>query len=426
MGALLAGALSVRAASGGAPDDRVVFAPPGLALPGTELGRSQRGLWAAVPDVALRGDLLREVRLLYFSRDEYERAMRGLSAAQIATSIDVRVRRWSPRVLETGTEHLYFVERDALALSAVARRRSRSAGDAHFEASLRLLADLVGRGREDDRPVPDLLVDLVEGEAHLLRERTTLPEGGAPAQPEAVVRARLRTLGVALERLGRPEYVGSVPYAEQLRAVFVAPRDASFVATLEAQKTPVFEFRDGLVTEWPAERLGELTGRGWHAVVVYLNAGEWLQDAGDLAPAQLERELADRLSAPPGASRTAAAVHLRSVELEQHLLRRNALAVAQRQAPWLVPELQRETAEEAAAIRDALARGPSWLERVPDAGHALDAVAAADRRFLRDCALLEALAQRSASAELAARYHSLREIEEKQVGAARAPSASRP
>ena len=390
-------------------------------LPHETLLTRDDGVVVAIQDEAVLELLARQaaVSLLFFTRDAYEDAILGLADSEIDAMLRKRRQDWSPNATGHGLNWIFHDARRCLTLTALARAQSPSVSaarlDDHFEQSLQLLVTITGETGYEDK-MASLLVLVVEGEAKLRQEYLDA-QGAARQTGDASASGRfasalkrseshIRALGLSLKSLGRPEYNQALPYVGLSRGVFVWPRDTDLVKMLAAQREAHLTWKDGLVAGWSLDNLPELAKRGKSVRVLYFNDGQLLQDLQDLTPAQLEREFAKRFEGGRGASMQAREEHLSSLWLEQHLLRRKALAQARIQLDAaLAAMLEREVTEEAQALRQALAQHPVWLaEAGTSGGGVFEALKLSEEQLLRDARFLAALCRREGDANGEALY----------------------
>ena len=389
-------------------------------LPYETLLKRDDGVVVAVQDETVMVLLSRQaaVSLLYFSRDAYEQAIRGLGDSEIDAIIRKRRQDWAPNAVGHGLNWIYDSGRRCLTLTALAQASSSPVIAArledHFEQSLQLLVSITGgTGYEDN--MASLLVVVVEGEAKLRKEYLDAQDAARRAGDsrsaerfmDAVKRSESygRALGAALKSLGRPEYTQALPYVGLSRGVFVWPRDPDLVKILTAQREVYVIWKDGLVADWSLDNLPELEKRGKSVRILYFNGGQLLVDLQDLTPVQLEREFARRFEAGRGASMQARREHLYSLWLEQHLLRRKALAQARAQDGALFAILAREVAEETQALRQELALHPVWLAEGGKSGIGVfEALKKSEEQLLQDARFLAALSRRDGDTDGEALY----------------------
>ncbi len=400
--------------------------------PRVELGRMKDGLWAAVSDETLLSAGYRNPipPLLYFSKDDYDSAIRKLQPPEVAQVIQKRLEHWSPRALDETLNFLYLEERRCLALAAMAGtlpdRRTAEVLDEHVENTLQLLASVVGEGRYDDMKLPSMLIFTLESEARAVQESLYAQEAAQRAgnvrvaermnRATAAARKRAETLGSTLRALGRAEYGSALPYVEMERVMFIQPSDAQFLTGLRSKNLPVFEWKDGVVAPWPVRRLADMQDLGKTAQTVYLESGEFLEDILELTPAQVERGVAERVEGELAMSGRSVEDHLNKLLLELNLLRRNAVRVAHREGSGLVGLLQKQVQEETATLTALLASHPSWLAPPPKAPEeSLSMLKEVEARAADDAAFFEELCRRGRKAALRSRFAAIVKIKKRDV-----------
>jgi hypothetical protein len=377
-------------------------------LPHETLLKRDDGIVAAVQDETILALLYRQaaVSLLYFSRRDYEQAIRGLSDTELDALLRKRRQDWTPNAAGHGINWLYQSERRCLTLTALAYAAEPTASavgrEDHFEQSLNLLVSISGETRYQDINAASLLVLVIEGEAKLRNEYANSQEAARQAaDPLAAERFAAavkrsegygRTLGSWLKTLGRPEYAEALPHVGLGRGVFIQPRDPALLNSLAAQREIHVIWKDGLVANWSLEDLPELEKRGKTARVLYFSTGQLLMDMRDLTPPQLQREFAQRLAAGRGGAMEARREYLCSLWLEQHLLRRKTLAQTRALAEAQTAILARQVTEEAQALRQELAARPVWLaEAEPSGSNGFEALKKSEGQLIEDARFLAAL-----------------------------------
>jgi len=393
------------------------------------LGRTRDGLWVSLEDRESLEIFERDsaLALLYFARAEYESAIRGLSVAQIEEAIRWRLARWAPVALENALFWIYRRERERLSLVALAGTHVPAAGEQvlhrHFDETLRMLADLVGRGRYDSLPIAELLVFVLEGDALLIAEEEYLRQSGdggedaAPLLGTDAIEARrryARASGAALDRLGRHEFRELLPYSELERGIFISPRDDQLLSGLRWLHVPFTPWRDGVVTRRSVRQIPELIGRGKSVAVLYWNSGEWLEQLDELTSAQLECEYERRATGGKSGLAQAATEHLVSLRLEQALLRRNLL-LSSKDAPELASMVDEQVAAETRALRSTLEVRPSWMTRQVAAGEALLRLAEVEQGVIEDATFFSRLSADPTKVALRPRFQGIVEQERQAV-----------
>jgi hypothetical protein len=383
------------------------------------LRKLDSGFVEAVPTHAIGTLLAKEPTLpiLYFSREEYDEAIEGLSGPEIDNALRKRLRDWSPNAPGYGLNWIAEQERRCLSLTSLAEASSNPATSArlkeHFEKSLDLLLTLSGESRYSDDSLPTLIVYVVEGDAKVRGEfldaaavaqhRGDTQEADRYAQLAKRIEGYLQSLGRILEGLGRPEYGDALPYVPLVRGVFIRPRDADLARSIIARCEPPIEWKDGLVAPWAMEDFPALEKRGKSVHVLYLNSGLLAQDVLDLTPAQRDREFAKRFENGWGASAEERRPYLAGLWLGQHLLRRIALARARAHDQTVSGILGKEVTEEAQELQTELALHPVWLDGKPQSATP-DTLKKCEEQLVDDAKFLAVLSAKENDANSAALF----------------------
>ena len=389
-------------------------------VPHAILHRSADGVVVAIRDENVALSRQPSIALLFFSRDAYTQATQGLTDSEIDAVIRKRRQYWSPNASGQGLNWIFESAKQSLTRTAQA---STSGADSarlkeHFEQSLQLLVTISGEARYEDLSLASLLVLVDEGEGKLHREyrdaQETAEQAGDSRAAQQFADAAQRTerygraLGSTLSRLGRPEFDGDLPYAGLSRGVFIRPLDPEFVKSVAAQRQAYVTWKDGMVVNWSLDNLPELEKLGKSARVLYFNGGRFLTDLRDLTSAQYEREFAKRLEGGRGASLEARREHLNSLWLEQHLLRRKALAQARTADAGAAGVTARQVTEEAEALRQELAEHPAWLEDGEQSGKGgMEALKKDEDQMLEDARFLAALCKLERDADSEALFRKI-------------------
>ena len=397
-----------------------------------ELGHLEDGIWISVDDETLLAikDRYPGLPLLYFSRADYEHAMRKLAPLEVNNAIHRRLERWSPTALDQVLDWLYRGERRSLTLAALGRMSGSSdvaaVIDEHFEQTLRLLAKISGEWRYDDVRLSEMFIAAVEGEAKLHDENllaskaaqsaNNLTEAQRFSQATNSRKKYAQILGRALEQMGSAEYVNSLPYVDLERGLFISPRDPDLIGGLRVEYRPFAEWRDGLVAIWPIRKIPDLERRGKSVAVLYLNSGEFLEDLYELTDAQLEREFEERLQGARGASLQAMCEYLNTLHLEQILLKLNLLEIVRRKAQTLVPLLEAQVVEETVTLRSALVLHPSWLAQGLEPGEdAIIRLKRNEQELAQDAALFVELCGRAKKDTLQSLIAAILEVKQQDI-----------
>lgn len=323
------------------------------------LRKSSSGTVEALSDEVIAVLLMKDpnVPLLFFSRNSYDEALKGLSDKESESVVQKRLERWSPEALDHAVEWIARGERRILTLTARGRRQATGSIaqelGIHFDSSLDLLASLVSAGRYDEMNLADLLSAAVEKETLLIAELGTAPE------------ARTRTefasaLAQALRRYGRPEFAQALPYAEPARGAWVVPADREVTGFLQLRGEPGIPWRGGMVASLPLRTIQEFQKSGKRVKILYPDAGAFQQDATELSEAQMNRRLDQLNSADDAALQSATADYVNMLRLDLALLRR-ALRLRAVKDLALAPVLESQISMETSILEQELARTGSWL-----------------------------------------------------------------
>jgi hypothetical protein len=375
------------------------------ALPHEILHKLIDGVVATVQDETIVLSRQPSISLLFFSRHAYEQATRDLAAPEIEAVIRKRLRYWTPNATGQGLNWIYQSARRCLALTAVVQAENSGAAatrlNDHFEQSLQSLVSISGETRYQDLTMASLLVLVVEGEGRLNAEYldaqvaagragdTRAAQGFADAAKRS--EGYGRALGSSLASLGRPEFTQGLPFIGLSRGVFVSPRDPDLMKSVAVQREAVITWKDGLVANWSLDDVPELEKRGKSVRVLYFNSGQLLTDLRDLTTEQSQHEFARRFESGQGGSMEARREHLHSLWLEQHLMRRKALAQAGPQNSAVAKILGAQVPDEAQMLRQALATNPAWLE--PGTKPGMDTLRGCEDQLLADARFLAALSK---------------------------------
>src|SRR4051812_6781403 len=102
-----------------------VHADSGLLVgPHRALGRDHAFVWIGIDDGGARRAIVARLphRVLYFAIEDYQRAMRGLAAAEVQRAVELRVTEWSPDAAGQTLVAALEDERFRLAVAARAGR----------------------------------------------------------------------------------------------------------------------------------------------------------------------------------------------------------------------------------------------------------------------------------------------------------------
>ncbi|MBP1596517.1 MAG: hypothetical protein H6Q05_1894 [Acidobacteria bacterium] len=379
-----------------------------------KLGTLPEGTWEAVPDDVFLSGLAAKPpgKLLYFSKQEYEAAIHGLSAREVVRVIRKRLGEWSENAINDAQDRVYRLQTHCLSLTAGSWHaesgpEKRNKLEEHFADGLQLLADLVGQGRYEGMSLQQILALALRQEARVLAELSEISKdspirqqsGTAIGAMTATARNRAAILQSALRETGNREFAGSLPHIRLERVLFIEPRDKELQRLLVARGVDFLEWRKGLVAPWPLDGVQELRKSGRSVAILYMNGGDFSADLASLTSAQLERECAER--AEPGSSDARTVNHLRALRLEQHLLLRNVAALAKTGTGGETAALAGLAAEDSAAMLQEMAVAVNG-RGVP--GDHLPALALAESELLREAMFFRQWAGSQERKELEQRF----------------------
>jgi hypothetical protein len=280
---------------------RVVFCPADAAvpIPFTELGRSQAGAWGVVDDqvwlaAGERGNLL---ELLYLSEADYQHVTRGLPFDEVPAVVARRVTDFSAKVPAFALGLVEMQLREVFPLLGGSPPDTQTSADLISAlATFTALPSFCGLAARK------LLHYLREGDAQIMAELgspSLLAFGDLdPTGEERAVRRRFAIeVGNLLATRGDPDAARGLPYADVERVYLVSPAPPDLEAGAHALHEPFAHFRGGLAAPFSERRAGELRAMG-EVRVLFPTSAQLLWALSNLTPAQLDVELADRLSAP--------------------------------------------------------------------------------------------------------------------------------
>jgi hypothetical protein len=370
--------------------------------PQAALGRYADGVVAEAEDERALA-LLAEgahVSLLWFSRAEYDYALRKLDETGREAAIRKRLADWAPEAVSQGMDRLYRVECRCLTLAAM------SGNTGVFEHTMDSLERLTNEGAYGNLKLAEILVVVLQKEAllaiELSNERLTPERSERYAFSVAIARE--------LRRLGRPQFSEHLPYAEPARAAFVSPRDPQLMKELKALRLPVVEWRDGLVSTFGPRTLNGPDLQKKQVNILYADARHFRRDLANVTRPELEREFEERSSEGPMPRWTE---YLNILRLEIALLRRAAHDKAAVEKDISAAVLRTQVSRESALLAAELARHPSWLEG--ELGPRPANLAAAEQEVLRDALFLEHFAQLRGPEDLHRRYRAFAKFKAGQV-----------
>jgi hypothetical protein len=368
---------------------------------GEPLFRMADGVAAVSHEVMLKSLIAAPgVSILYFTRQDYDEAMKDLTAAEREEVARRRISAWSSSPMNQWRSWFHPSELRCLAFTALARIQVPQATktlDAHFEQALELLTRYMSEGRYDHEDLPSLLAMVVEDEATLIAE---LKLAGGTTEAETHEKFAT-TINLELVRFGKKEageetFFGHV---EPTRGVFVTPRDKDLIGYIRAGEQPFVEWNNGAATTSGVSHLREFEALGKRVVVLYEDAGEFY-GALDLTVAQRNREFKKRVNADSVAHRRRLADYLSSLRLGQILMRRVALARAKKADAKVVDILERQVKQETATLASELANHVSWVPDEKHSSSALLLLCHTEEDLVNVTAILLALGRARGDAEL--------------------------
>jgi hypothetical protein len=355
--------------------ERVVFCrrvEGPCAVVGRKLGAVARGFWATVEDRVLRANPRNLPSVLYFSLEEYDSAVAGLTDEQRAQAVLHRLRR----VAEGRVSFALGTVDEALVRAA----QALPAGDSR---ALRALADA---GALFQRSTfagtdPQEALDLAgESLAELLVEKLGSAASAAYAR-EAAIYGRLT--GRA-PRSDTPR--DTRPFTEAEPVYFIAPMSPRAIEEQRREGDVVLAWRDGMVAPFSARTVAQISGKARTVRILYPEKSDFFRDAVDLTPAQIDRRLQARLGGVTAHDRAQAFAELafRHAVLCRALVRALEDAPSGARAGWqeaLAVDLEALAAMFAEARRQGGEAPPGGLANLPE-----------------DLALAEALARQGGDA----------------------------
>ncbi len=307
-------------------------------LPHEVLLRYEDGVVVGVKDEVLLELLSKSalISFLYFSKDDYEKAIQGLTPPEVKEVINFRLKNWAPQALDQSIDRLHQIQRQCLALTAFINSRlsgpNKEGLQVHATSALNFLARLTNESRYDDLELTLFLIIVLEKEAELIAEledaisdQTWQPSANEKSVLETQVQGRKESaevLATTIANLGREEFHDSLPYVDLARAVWVQPHDANLVEVLKVKFEPFVEYKDGLVFNQPIRLFSDLERTGKKVSILYLNGGEFLESLSQLTIAQLERDFEEQASASASTKTVMRREFLSSLYLEQILLKK--------------------------------------------------------------------------------------------------------
>jgi len=359
--------------------ERVLYAPATarlLSRPHRELGRDRTGLWLAIDDAELTWPFETNVRVLYSSLAEYERAVRRLNPAGIDQVIGYRYANYDA---VSGT----------LAVLADDLRDAVIVDEPHRLDWLRHLSKLTYARRMAGVAAATSLRVLVERQALLVGEL------GDDAGVESA-RASATELAGELAKLGRPEPAQALPRFDGVRVAVLRSASQATAESFEHHHDPTVWLGSDLVV---LSSQHELAQRRDVAAVLYWSPGPFLA-AVEQASVATERDLGDRLARVAREPDLAQQEQLARLLYDQLLL---ALAIED------TPAIVKLRARSLAALGTLLQTHPSALgpDLCDDDLPTLPALPAVRQRLHADAAFAHQLYRSHGLGEIALDAHHL-------------------
>lgn len=365
----------------------------------------------AVPDDVLL-KMRRRYSLLYFSRDDYDQAIRKLTTEQVHEVVVTRRETWSPDAAGHSIAWFEGKLRKCLSLTALALKQSRQPGTTtllqqNFEHTIKRLAALRGSPPLGILMPPEVFEIALQGEARLSMECADLPVPDGPRLAERRSR-RAGTIAQIMARLDDDAFLEGLPFMVRKRGVNVFPLH------LMIREDPELEEEGGLLTDWgggtvipwPHHELENLVGPGLEQEdvarhVLYLDAEQYETFAATATRAQRERDFGERLAAAKAPDAVgisdSAADHVNGLAADQlaYLWSLRDLFAAMGRSD-LAPELEPLIREDITSLREVLKECPSWVSTSGDGtGNAMGSLVAVERQIQQSAEFFMRLAHDS-------------------------------
>lgn len=350
----------------------------------------------AVPDDVLL-QMRRGFSLLYFSREDYDHAIRELTAEQVREVIVTRRETWSPEAAGHFIAWFAGELRKCLSLIALALKQSRRQETTtllqqNFEHTIKRMAALKGSPPLGILMPPEVFEIALQGEARLFMEYADLPVPNGPQLAERRSR-RAGIIAQIMARLGDEAFLEGLPFVVRKRGVNVFPLHLMIRQDpeLEEEGGLLIDWGGGTVIPWPHHELDNLVGPGLEQEdvarhVLYLDAEQYETFAATATRAQVERDFGKRLAAAKapdaGGIGDSTADHVNGLVADQlaYLWSLRDLFAGMGRSD-LAPELEPLIREDIAALRETLKKRPSWISTSGDGtGNAMGALVAAERQ----------------------------------------------
>jgi hypothetical protein len=357
--------------------ERVAFLRSGAVppVPFSPIGTAPEGSWGVVSDemwLAAHGDA--PLELLYLTRADYERAVRGLPGTGIAPAIAKRRQQYA---LDLSSQALNTVE-DGIRL-ALTLIRDQPGGAQMRAELLATLASFTVVPRFSELEPRDLLGYVRDGDAELIAELDDLATEGSGEHDRDGSEREIRggfaaALGLLSAEPGREDEALVLPYHDVERVYLISPGLRELEKRADGHHDPVYHWHGGMVLPLPAREIPEVISRGQQAQVLFPTSDEFVGALIGLTAGQLDVELRERSRAPGFPA------HLARLRTDQALLRTAARLITAD-----TPRLGAPLAEQARREADLLG---GWLQT---AGAEPEGARQAVLTTIGDAALLAAL-----------------------------------
>ncbi|HXQ73316.1 MAG TPA: hypothetical protein VN844_22640 [Pyrinomonadaceae bacterium] len=355
------------------------------------LRKFDQGIVASVSDETIGKLLIKEPQLpiMYFSREAYEQAIRGLNDSEIDEVMHKRISRWSPQALDQALEWIALRERRSLSFTArslpTATDHNTRLLQIHFDHGLDLLTSIAAPGRYDDMELNDLLSVTVELEALLIKE--------LPQSNESQTRLHFaNAIARELKRHGRSEFSIALPYAEPQRGVWVGPAGPTLKEYFKTRWIGVADWRDGLVASLPLRAIQDFRQGGRKVEILYADASALMQDFDELTGTQLFRRFEELSAAGDAARKRQMDDYLNVLRITLAVQRRALRQRAVKKDPAMVSLLNQQVLTETKILVEQLGASGSWLSPGDETG-SLQKLQVVEQELTNDAAFLLSIAQ---------------------------------
>lgn len=391
-------------------------------IPHAELLRQGTGIVIAVSDEALKVLISRQApfSLLYFSKDDYVEATRGLSKKEIEEAVDLRIRKWAPTSLNHASAWLYSAELHCFALTVLAKNQETPSTQyilgSHGYAALDFLGTLNASDQYADVSLVDMFESALEKEVGLIEELTDARsadfvklDSSESMDFEREIKQRhtfAKGLAATLTRLGNENYRDTLPHTNIYRAVWMAPADTALIGRLKSQFEPYVEYDGGVVSRYNLRRLSELSGK--KVSILYANGDEFLENISNTTSAQIRRDLGVRKSRSVDSSTQERREHLSMLRLGLLLLKQALRNRAATESHGEVGGLNSQIQKEMTLLENALVSHRVWLHVSETATKdSRSELLRCEQTLLQDLSILVALARNQGRISLGGLFQKL-------------------